>query len=157
MTEKIPIRLCIVSSLRIDDFSQIQSFEMSQVKSFGDEIEMVVLLLHAKWFSKRRLKDNVIVYSIPTLKHKSWLWFSASILLSYLFSFPYLLWIIKKYKINLIRSDDAIITGLPSVLAKKFLKTPLISYFRGNSLMAIKLRLINSSKPSFSLISFRKL
>ena len=152
MTKKIPLRLCIVSSLRIDDFSQIQSFEISQVKSFGDEIEMVVLLLHAKWFSKWKLKDNVIVYSIPSLQHKSWLWFSASILLSHLFSFPYLLWIIKKYKINLIRSDDAIITGLPSVLAKKFLKTPLISYLRGNSLMAIKLRLINSSKPSFSLI-----
>ena len=44
MTEKIPLRLCIVSSLRIDDFSQIQSFEISQVKSFGEEIEMEVSL-----------------------------------------------------------------------------------------------------------------
>jgi len=146
MKEKIPLRLCILSSVRIENFDEMQSFEISQAKSLGNEIELVVLILHGKSFNKSNLKENVIVYSIPSLERKSWLWFSASILFTYFISLPHLLWIIKKYKINLIRSDDVIISGLPSVLAKKFSKTPLISYIRGNTLEVINLRLTNSSK-----------
>jgi len=127
MKEKIPIRLCIVSSMRTIDHSKMQSFELSQSSSFGDELEQVVLLLHGKKFSKNKLKNNVHVYTIPSIEHKSWIWFGLSIILTHFLTFPILIRIIKKYKINLIRSDDSIINGLPSVLAAKFLKIPIIT------------------------------
>jgi len=137
MKEKIPIRLCISSSMRSKDPLLMESFELSQSKEFGKEIELVVLVHYARSFSHKELKDNVHVFTIPSFEHKSWIWFAFSIITDYFLTLPILFWMIKKYRINLIRTDDVLITGLPAILASRILKRPSIVYLRGNSLKSI--------------------
>jgi len=146
MKEKTPIRLCISSSMRTKDPLLMESFELSQSKEFGKEIEHVVLVHYARSFSHKKLMDNVDVFTIPSFEHKSWIWFAVSILTDYFLTFPILFWLIKKYRINLIRIDDILITGFPAILASRILQRPSIIYLRGNSLKSIKYQMKDSKK-----------
>ncbi len=146
MNEKIPIRLCISSSMRTENPLLMESFELSQAKEFGEEIEKVILVHYARNFSHRELMNNVHVYTIPSFEHKSWFWFAFSIITDYFLTLPILIWLIKKYGINLIRIDDLLITGFPSVLASRICRKPSIVYLRGNSLKSIKYQMKDSKK-----------
>jgi len=154
MNEKIPIRLCISSSMRTENPLLMESFELSQAKEFGKEIEKVILVHHARNFSHRELMNNVHVYTIPSFEHKSWLWFAFSIITDYFLTLPILIWLIQKYGINLIRIDDLLITGLPSVLASRILHKPSIVYLRGNSIKSVKYQM-HDTKEIFRSLAIR--
>jgi len=124
----------------------MESFELSQSKEFGKEIEHVVLVHYARSFSHKKLMDNVHVFTIPSFEHKSWIWFGVSIITDYFLTFPILFWLIKKYRINLIRIDDILITGFPAILASRILQRPSIVYIRGNSLKSIKYQMKDTKK-----------
>ncbi|MGI0015721.1 MAG: glycosyltransferase, partial [Nitrososphaera sp.] len=111
----------------------------------GDHLEYVVLVHFHKSYTKRILKDNVKVITIPYIETGGPIRFAASILTSYLLSVPILTLVALKYRINLFRSDDIIISGFPAVLASRIVRSKCIVSLLGDAEEVIAHKIGSSS------------
>jgi glycosyltransferase involved in cell wall biosynthesis len=108
--------------MKSKDISIAQSSLLKEITEYGKVFERVVLIYFHKKYSDRTLNDNVEIITLPYIEPKSSLMFAISILASYFISIPILLRVILKYKINLVRADDVVTSGLPCVLVSKILQ-----------------------------------
>jgi len=132
MTQRIPIRLCIFSTMRTKDLSQVSGVLPKEAKDMGEILDEVVLVHFHKRYHKRILKENVHLITLPYIDPKTPLRFGISIFVSYLISIPILLKIALEYKINLFRADDIIISGLPCIIISKLLGIHCIVSIHGD-------------------------
>lgn len=132
MKERAMIRLCIFTTMRTKDLSQVPGVPLKEAIDLGDYLDYVVLIHFHKSYTNRSLRDNVKVITIPYLEPRGPVRFAASILTSYLVSIPILTWLALKYRINLFRSDDVVISGFPTVVASRIVRNKCIVSLLGD-------------------------
>lgn len=132
MTERIPIRLCVFSTMRTQDLSNVPGVVLKEMVDFGESLEHVTLLHFHREYKVIKLTHNVSVFTIPYIKPITSLRFATSIFVSYFISIPVLMRIALQYKINLFRADDPLMTGLPCILVSKILNIRCVVSMYGN-------------------------
>jgi glycosyltransferase involved in cell wall biosynthesis len=118
--------------MRSNDSEKVPGVLRKEAQDFGVKLERVILIYFQNKYTRKKYGTNVHFVTIPSINPKTPFRFAASILLSYFISFPVLLYISSKYRINLIRADDPVITGIPSVVTCKLLRIKAIVCMYGN-------------------------
>jgi glycosyltransferase involved in cell wall biosynthesis len=129
---KVPIRLCIYQAMKSKDISKQQSALVKEAKEFSSILQHVVLVHFYKSYSINKITENATLITIPYIEPKSPTWLLLSIFFSYILSIPTLAIILGKYRINLIRADDVVVTAFPSLLLSFFFGSKLIINILGN-------------------------
>jgi glycosyltransferase involved in cell wall biosynthesis len=132
--------------MRTKELLQVPGVPLKEAMDLGEYLERVILIHFHKRYTNRSLSDNVRVITIPYLEPRGPVRFAASILTSYLLSIPILTWLALKYKINLFRSDDVVISGFPIVIASRIVRNRCIISLLGDVEEVVTHKIGNSRK-----------
>jgi glycosyltransferase involved in cell wall biosynthesis len=99
---------------------------------FSEDIDKVYVIVFHSTFSTTSLSKKIIVHSVPLKFEENITILSLSVILNFFILTPLLIWIILKNKINLIRADDIVLTGLPAIVAGKITGRHVIIFIAGS-------------------------
>lgn len=151
--KSVPIRLCIFQAMKSSDISKQQSALLKEAVKYGRLLDKVVLVHFYKSFTKKKISENVTLITIPYIEPKSPIRLIISVLVSYIVSFPSLFLILARYKINLIRADDIVVTAFPSLLISFICRSKLVVNILGNTEEVLEYK-VGSKKSLLPLITF---
>jgi glycosyltransferase involved in cell wall biosynthesis len=138
--------------MRSSDPDKVPGVLQKEAQDFGVKVERVILIYFQNKYTRKKYGTNVHFVTIPSIHPKTPLRYAISILLSYFISFPLLLIISSKYKINLIRADDPIITGIPCVVACKLLRIKSLVCMYGNIEEVVRYKIGFESKANLIIV-----
>jgi len=158
MKDNNAIRLCYFTTMRTKELAKIPGNPVKEALEFGQLIDDVTLIHFHKKFTSQKMKENVRVITIPFTGNKGWISFALSTFISYFLAIPILVRTIKKNKINLIRSDDILLSGLSSIIASKITRIPCVVALLGDEEEVIRYKMGHKSRAlPIVLAMYRKI
>jgi glycosyltransferase involved in cell wall biosynthesis len=118
--------------MKSKDISKHQSALLNEALGYGKLIEEVILVHFFTSYTVNKIAENVTVVTFPIIDPTTPFRLIVSTIISFFISLVLLMKIVLKYKVNLIRADDIIITGMPVLLVSYMCRIKSILNVLGN-------------------------
>jgi glycosyltransferase involved in cell wall biosynthesis len=118
------MNLCLVSQWRLQDLERIPGKPISEAIRFAEIFDKVIFVCYNEEgkFLAKRFPNNLFVYTVP-LKMSSSLSRTLKAILTNLIRMALLLWhLVKLHNIDLIRSENIVLGGIPTAICSLFAK-----------------------------------
>ncbi|RLI65191.1 MAG: hypothetical protein DRO88_05275 [Promethearchaeia archaeon] len=125
--------LMIVSQIRVSNLDKIPGKAFQEAKAWSKIFNRVVFLCFSEEnvSMKKQISPNLFVYSVPFSLSNSIVKTIADLLLNYIRLIRLQLKVIKKFKIDLIREENLILAGVPTLINSKISRVPYMTWLGG--------------------------
>jgi len=121
-----------VNNIRAPDLNMLPGIIFEEAMKFSERVERIYVVLFSKKLAKTHINKKISVYSLPFIFSESLPLFILSVIMAHFMLIPLVTLLILKCKINLIRADDILLTGLPTSIACKITRKPFVIYVAGS-------------------------
>ncbi len=132
------IRLCIVNTMYVEDLQRVPGVifdEAIQLACFLGEVHLILFHRSRKSFC---LTGKVFVHTVPMKPHYKFPFIALLTLASYVLLILLVIQIILRHKVNLVRADDILRTGVPVAIACKLMRTRMVVFVAGSMEQILK-------------------
>lgn len=124
--------LCIVKTMYVENLHRVSGVILDEVVQFSRCLAEVHVILFHKTRKSFKLKEKVFIYTLPLKFSSKTITQVFFTLVSYFLLIPLIIWIILRYKINIVRADDLFKTRVLAVIASKITRRSIVIFVAGS-------------------------